>query len=183
MKFILLIFFCLTGLTHSVAEVTQPDFLKGINSFTIYNQISPHDLDLALDSSLEQTLGKMGKIVNLRFQPSFEEKFYPAISNSTFLKLFLENWIVETTDNAKKKQFKVETHLVLQCLKRDLKVSAHEDSLITIWIAEEVFDFSSDSQTLINAGKQAVQNLAKKFGEAYQKENLGINNNLTFYVL
>jgi hypothetical protein len=181
MRYILFIFICFNGLIDATG-VEHPNFFKGVNSFTVYNQISPHALDLAFESSLEQALGKMGKVLTLRAHQSFEENFYSAISNSTFLKLSLENSIVEITGVAKKK-FKVEMHLVLECFKRDSKKDTQNDSPVAVWIAEEVFDFSPDGQALMNLGKQAVSNLAKKFLEDFQKENPEINNDLTFYVL
>ena len=120
MKLVFLFFVCFCKALYA-AEISPPVFLKGTNSFTIYSQISTHTLDLAFESTLENCLSKAGKIVSLRSPESFRDNFYTAISNSTFLKLSLENRIVEVKV-AEKNQFKIEIHLVLECVMKNSEI-------------------------------------------------------------
>lgn len=181
MKYVLVFIFLLTQILS--AESRQPaSFLKGVRSFTVYSQISPHAVDLSFESALEKTLSSRGAVIDVKSKKTVEKDFYEAMSNSVFLKLSLDNWIVES-GNAENKTFKVEVHLVLECLNQSAETETVDHSVVSRWISEEVFDFSSDRQVLLDRGQRAVKNLATQFLEAYRQANPQEKTQLTFFVL
>lgn len=171
MKYVALFLFMLPTL-HAENTQTAP-FLKDVHSFSLYSQISPHAIDLYCTSTLQKILSSRGTVIDIKMKKAPNQDFYTAISNPVFLKLSLDNWIVETQKNT----FKVETHLVLECTNQPPEKNPSK------WISEEVFDFSSDKQTLLNRSQQAVKTLIDRFLDTYHQTNPDNTSPLTFFIL
>lgn len=158
--------------------------LKRMESFTVLTQVSSHPLDLAFKSALENALSSAGKMVEVRSEKSFKENFYSAISNQNFLKLSIENWIVETpSKDQDSQQFKVEVHVILEAFRGYSEKEEPEKKTSTFWVTEKVIDFSPNGKTLINRGTEAVESLVKGCIREYQQANPNSPSGLTFFLL
>jgi hypothetical protein len=160
------------------SEFLKPELLKGVKAITVSSQISPRSLDQVYESALVNTLSKSSKVIKVDYPAN--GNFYTAISNSTFLKLSLQNWITET-GNTEKKQFKVEMQIVLEC-STNPKEKNGERNLLT-WIGEESFDFLPNEQKLMEIGKKAVVKLTNQFIQEYKLQNTDKIDQLIFYIL
>lgn len=175
MKILVLIFCLLSWHVLFAEESVQYSSLKGINAFTVWSQISPHLLHRSFESALEKELGHVGKILNLHTDEMFEKNFFTAASNPYFLKMSLENRIVETGE----KQLKIQTHIVLRCTKG----AAEGSEIENLWIAEDCLDFSTNQKSFVDQAVKIVQNLAKLFAKTYHEDNTTSGNKLTFFIL
>jgi hypothetical protein len=184
MKILLSFVFLSFGILAHADTLQSFASLKGLKSFTVYNQISPYPLYLSPTSALTEELKKMGVIVNMTSQKAFNDNFYAAMVQPVFLKLSIENSIVEVPKTLDMdKQLKVEVHLILEAIKGFSEDKKEEKAPMTLWIVDEVIDFSSDEARLLNDATDAIKKLSKKFAEAYRAANPKSENNPTFFLL
>lgn len=177
MKYIYFVMIFLTQLSFG----SEPEVLKGIQAITVYSQIYPRSLNRSFETALIKALSQAGKVIEVITLDNSSENFYTAISNSTFLKLSLSNWIVEIED-AENKQFKVEMEIVLECSKTAQQKNSGENKILA-WVGEEDFDFLPNEQKLTEIGCQAVEKLVKQFVREYQHQNANEKGSLKFYIL
>lgn len=182
MRCVFLLFLFINSLIFSKESKKKENALDGIQSFTVFTQVSPYGLNLNIEEAMKASLKKIGKIIQINSNESLDANFLAAISNTAFLRISLENWITELVDKDKK-TYKVDVHLVLECFKRTNATNLQQDKEVPLWIAEEVFDFSSDPQVLIAKAKKAEQRLIDQFKEAIHSSDRKSENQIQFYFL
>lgn len=182
MRYIFLLLLLINGPVFSEENKTKETVLDGIQSFTVITQVSPRVLNFNIEEAMQHSLEKIGKIIQINSNEPLGNDFFKALSNTTFLKLSIKNWITELVDG-EKKTFKVDVRLVLECFKRATSANPQQDKEVSLWAAEEVIDFSSDPQVLIATAKKAGQRLIDQFKEAIHSADRKSENQIQFYFL
>lgn len=164
---------------HNDKEALIKGSFNGIKSFTVLTRVTPWSLDNVMKKELIKSLGSFGHIESLDSEKAIMKNFSSAMTDTTFLALFIENRIEES--NISPLTFKVVVSLSLRCFSGHKENSLDENAFNIIWAEEEFFDFLPNGEKLMNRGTQAIQYLVRQFFEQFKKSNSQIQP--TFYVL